>query len=131
MTDTVPWPFPGDTEVDKARRVARDYRGALADIAPDLCARIDAAARRLGQTWIAPQLAILELDDYVPAYQLAEHVGVKVDVIYQWAHRGHITRYGRKGKPLYKVREAVDYHAKLRERRIERHEKRQSGRSVV
>lgn len=40
-TDTVPWPFPGDNELDKARRIARDYRGALQRLAPDLCARMD------------------------------------------------------------------------------------------
>lgn len=127
--EVVPWPIPGDSELDKARRVARDYRNELHRIAPEQCARMDEQARRLGQGWVTPQIAHVDLDDFVRAADLSEMVGVSRDVIYQWAHRGHIARYrDDSGRTVYLVREVVEYHAALRQGRVSRHAKGQSGR---
>lgn len=128
MTGTPPWPWPGDSELEKRERIARDYRNALHAIDPEYCEQIDHAYRRLGHPWITPQLSTLDLNNVVPAWQLADLLGVKPDVIYQWARRGHITPLGPKGRPVYLVRQAVDYQAELRKRRIARHNKEQSGR---
>lgn len=128
MTDVPPWPWPGDSELEKRERIARDYRNALHALDPAYCAQLDNAYRRLGQRWITPELATIDLTAVVPAWHLAEIIGVKPHVIYQWAHRGHITPLGPKGRPVYLVREAIDYHAELRERRIKRHAKNRSGR---
>jgi hypothetical protein len=133
VTDTVPpWPWLGDSELEKRERIARDYRNALHAIDPHYCSELDRAYQRLGHRWINPQVAILDLEAHVPAGQLAELIGVKIDVIYQWAHRGHITKYRNdRAETVYLVGEAVDYHAELRKNRIAREKKRASGRKRI
>lgn len=120
---TVPWPFPGDTDVDKARRVARDYRSALAQHAPDVCAQLDAAAHRLGQTWIAPARTDLDLDTDLPPARLAEHLAgeVTANQISQWGSRDKIPRRtDRHGHTVYRVRDVLDELARQRRARAER-----------
>lgn len=81
---TVPWPFPGDTELDKARRIARDYRAELHRLAPELCARLDDACRRLGQPWITPQRVQFDMDDWITLAQAAELVGRTPRAVRYW-----------------------------------------------
>jgi len=127
MNEVVPWPWPGDTDLEKRERIARDYRNELFRIAPAVCAGMDAAAHRLGQHWITPEQVTFDLEAHVDAATLAEYVGLSIDAIYQWASRGHITRYhDHRGRTVYLVKEAVDYQADLRTKRIEREMKRRS-----
>jgi hypothetical protein len=124
MTDVVPWPFPGDTEVDKARRVAHDYRRELARFAPDLCDRLDEAFHRLGQHWVAPVRAALDLNAQLRAAHLAEYLAGEVTAnrISQWGTRGHINRYtDRDGHTVYRVGDVLDELARQRRARAERH----------
>lgn len=123
MTQAVPWPFPGDTDVDKARRVARDYRGALADVAPDVCAQLDDAARRLGQAWVAPAHADLDLEATLTPARLAEYLAgeVTANQISQWGSRNKIPRrVDRDGHTVYRVRDVLDELARQRRARAER-----------
>lgn len=124
MTDSVPWPFPGDTEVDKARRVARDYRGALARHAPEVCAQLDSAARRLGQNWVAPSRADLDLNAELAPARLAEYLAgeVTANQISQWGSRNKIRRRtDRDGHTVYRVGDVLDELARQRRARAERH----------
>jgi len=73
MTDTVPWPFPGDTELDKVRRVARDHRGALQRIALPTCAPDSTTpptdSAKIGSHPNAPDL---DLDAELPAREMTD-----------------------------------------------------------
>jgi hypothetical protein len=123
MTDTVPWPFPGDTELDKARRIAQDYRRELARLDPDLCRQLDDAARRLGQPWIAPIRADLDLDTKLHPARLAEHLAgqVTANQISQWGTRRRIPRHtDRDGRTVYRVGDVLDELARQRRARAER-----------
>lgn len=46
-----PWPWPADDALTRARTVGREYRARLEQVAPELCAEVDAVVARLGQTW--------------------------------------------------------------------------------
>lgn len=121
--DPIPWPFPGDTELDKARRIAQDYRRELARLDPDLCDQLDAAAHRLGQHWIAPRRADLDLEAKLRPARLAEHLAgqVTANQISQWGTRNRIPRHtDRDGHTVYRVRDILDELARQRRARAER-----------
>lgn len=129
MTDAVPWPWPGDTEVDKARRVAHDYRRELARHDPDMCHRLDQAYQRLGQHWIAPVTATLDLEARLRPARLAEYLAgeVTANQISQWGSRRRIPRRtDRDGRTVYRVGDIVDELARQRRARAER-QSRQSA----
>jgi DNA-binding GntR family transcriptional regulator len=124
VTSAVPWPWPGDTDIDKARRVAHDYRRELARLDPDMCARLDHAYHRLGQHWIAPARADLDLNAEHPPARLAEYLAgeVTANQISQWGTRSRIPRHtDRDGYTVYRVRDVLDYLAEQRRARAERH----------
>lgn len=119
--DLIPWPIPGDSELDKARRIAMDYRNELFRLAPAHCEELDAQARRLGQGWVTPQIAYVDLDSFLSARDMADLLGVAVTTVYQWASRGHLDRNrDRNGRTVYWVRQAVNYQADLRRARADR-----------
>jgi hypothetical protein len=123
MTDVVPWPWPGDTDVDKARRVAHDYRRELARHDPGMCLRLDQAYQRLGQHWIAPVPATLDLEARLRPVRLAEYLAGEVtpNQISQWGTRHRIRRYSdRDGHTVYRVGDIVDELARQRRARAER-----------
>lgn len=123
MTEVVPWMHPGDSELDKARRVAEDYRRELKRLAPDLCAQLDDAARRLGQHWIAPVRQPVDLDLMLRPIHLAEYLKghATANRISQWGTRGNIRRFtDRDGHTVYRVGDVLDYLAQQRRTRAER-----------
>lgn len=46
------WPDPDATALDRARAVARTYRAALTQAAPQQAGILDDAARRVGEGWV-------------------------------------------------------------------------------
>jgi hypothetical protein len=119
----VPWPWPGDTDLDKARRVARDYRRELLRRDPELCHRMDAAARRLGQHWIAPERANLDLEVRLTAADMARHLHGEpsAELIRQWGARTHIPRYtNADGDTVYRLGDILDHLADQRRARADR-----------
>jgi hypothetical protein len=127
-TAEVPWPWPGDTETDKARRICWDYRRELRRLNPELCDRMDAAARRLGQHWVAPQPATLDLNAALPAAEMARYLNheVTADQIRQWGTRHAQGRPGvprltnRRGHTVYRLGDILDHLAQQRRARAER-----------
>lgn len=117
---TVPWPFPGDNEVDKARRVARDYRSALERVAPELCQQLDEAARRLGQRWVTPELIRFELDDYITLAEAAELVYRTTRAVRYWVAGDNpklASIVDRRGVRRVRVRDLIDLERDMRTRR--------------
>lgn len=115
---TKPWPWPGQSSEDKAKQIAKSYRGLAQRIAQGGChdpaadlARLDDEWRSLGITWITPAPpSDIEDDDWLCAADLAQYVGRTPKDIYNWAHRGHILqRTSADGSPEYLVRSVIDY----------------------
>lgn len=113
------WPWPADTQLDRARRIAQSYRDALAQAAPEHCARLDDKARQFGQDWVAPDLVTVDVDELLPAAEVAKLVGVQRQTIYQWAHRKCIPahRDPHSGQARYRVGDVFDHIAATRRRR--------------
>lgn len=117
MTD--PWPWPGDTPLDRARRVARTYRDALRRTDRELCAQLDQRTRDLGQQWIAPTTLAYDLDDQLTADEVAELCQVKPDTVRVWRYRGLPTVDTPDGR-RYRVADVLNYHAQRRHQRSHR-----------
>ncbi|MCP2168120.1 helix-turn-helix domain-containing protein [Goodfellowiella coeruleoviolacea] len=114
-----PWPWPEDSTLDRARRVAGQYRESLSKVDPDECARIDAAVIRLGQGWVVPQPVTADMDDLLTVDQAAEYAGVRLRTIDEWRRRGLVvvtTPDGVRVTP----RALAEYQRSRRERRASR-----------
>jgi hypothetical protein len=123
MTDTVPWIHPGDGPVDKARWIARQYRHELNRLDPDLCRHLDEASRRLGQTWITPELVRFDDDDWITIAEAAELVFRTPRAVRYWTTStppklDSIT--DNKGVKRVRVKDLIDLERDLRERRAGR-----------
>jgi hypothetical protein len=124
----VPWPWPGDTELDKRTRICHDYRRELRRLDPDLCDRMDAAACRLGQHWVAPRPATLDLDSTLSAAEMARYLNheVTADQIRQWGARHAQGKPGiprhtdRHGHTVYRLGDILDHLADQRRTRAAR-----------
>jgi hypothetical protein len=103
------WPWPGDTPLDAARRIARSYRDALQAEAPAVCAYLDAEMDSYGQRWLVEIYPTgsdegYSAKDYPVPYDLHDSLidvgeagrlaGVKPAVVRNWIHRGYRGRDG-------------------------------------
>ena len=113
-----PWPFPEDTPLERARRIAQSFRSALLSVAPDLCAQLEQRAVDLGQHWVRPmEMSVADLDELLSAEQLGEMFTIAPRLVRLWGYRGHIERLGEDGKPLYRLRDVIDHMARTRQKR--------------
>lgn len=113
-----PWPFPADTPLDRARRIAQSYRHALESVDPELCHDLDERAIKVGQGWIRPlEMPVTDLDAVLTAEQLAAMFYLKPRTIRMWGYRGQVPVYGKKGKPEYRLGDVIDHLAKTRRER--------------
>lgn len=92
-----PWPWPVDTALHRARRVARSYRDVLETVDPTACAYLDAEMTRLGQRWILPMATVYSDDDWLTAQLVADHAGVAPKTVYEWKRRGLAPARTREG----------------------------------
>lgn len=101
MTD--PWPWPGDTATERARRIANSL---IALLPPDEAAIHIATAHRLGESWLGARLLTYTPDRAITTEQAAELLSVSRDTIRQWACTPHpddpnrplLPRAGRRGR---------------------------------
>lgn len=93
------WPWPGDTELAKARRVAIAYRTTLHQADLLACEDLDQRMRYWGQWWVLPRPTVY--DDYqaITADLAAELVSRTEPTIRRWAAAEHPTVPGRKLLP--------------------------------
>jgi hypothetical protein len=125
-----PWPWPGDSREDKAKRVALAYRDLIFDITQGHCDDPAAELHRLNLKWAEhgiywhlhrPEL-LIDPDEWMSAPDLAHALDRTRKDIYNWARLGHITqRAGPDGTPEYLVASVLEYHKKLRNRRTATH----------
>lgn len=89
MTDEqLPWPWPHDTALARARRIAQSYRAVLEDVAPEACHELDEQMYRYRVRWLAPSISIYDDDDWLSAEQVADYAGVSLKCAYEWGKRG-------------------------------------------
>lgn len=115
---TSPWPWPGDTQLARARRVAHAYRARLLEAAPDACAELDALMHRWGQAWAIPKLlTVAHADDYVTAAEAADLACCTLDRIRQLRQSGRLPgeRISER-KYRYRVGDIMALGTKTRER---------------
>ncbi|MPZ66188.1 MAG: hypothetical protein GEU83_11965 [Pseudonocardiaceae bacterium] len=111
-----PWPWPADTPLDRARRVARSYRDALADADPDTCSQLDARMTELGQGWVQPKPLLHHDNDLLTATEVADMCDVKVRTVDVWRSRG-LPAVSTPDGTRYRAADVVDYHARKRRQR--------------
>lgn len=126
-----PWPWPGDTPLQRARRIALAYRQHLRAANRGVADALDATARSYGETWVYEQTVTVDRDDMVTTAQAAELAGVGVETIRQWRKRGYISRAGRRehlqvrglspqGWPMFLAAEVLEAAAATRATRLSR-----------
>lgn len=117
-----PWPFPGDTALDRARRIAQSYRAELVAADPAAAGVLDARALAYGETWIVPQLATVDLDDLVTVDEAAELVGKTPAAIHKWITRDKRLEATTDASGRLRVRagDLLDVHAEMRRKRAGR-----------
>lgn len=95
------WPLPGKyRQIDRVKLVAQQYRTALLNLAPDVCAILDDAATEAGEGWVIPPVAIAGPEDIITVPEAAELVGRSIQWVYAWAakDRLHRVKTGDDGK---------------------------------
>lgn len=99
------WPYPADTPLTIARKVAIAYRTHFHTASPALCARVDEAMRAFGQLWVVPT-DVLDGDGMaeITTRDAAEMVGVSVATVRQWACTPHPLRPDELLLPRFKMR---------------------------
>jgi hypothetical protein len=111
------WPFPEDTTLERARKIARSYRALAMAADPTACALLDERATERGQGWVVPSVAAWDLDDVVSVPDLAHLVDVPTGTIRSWMSRGELEkRCMADGSPGCLLRDVVDLAALKRRR---------------
>lgn len=83
-----PWPWSADTKLDRAQRLTRAYREALADESPLRAAAIDEFACTHGETWVVTTPWPYHDNDLLTREQVAEACHVLPDTVIRWHQRG-------------------------------------------
>ena len=110
-----PWPFPEDTQLERARRIAQSYRTAVMTFNPDHCRILDERAVELGQAWVVPlETDVADLDELRTPEQIARILSVMPGTVRKWGERGHIQNLGQKRAPMFRLRDVIDYCANAR-----------------
>lgn len=109
MTD--PWPWPGDTALDRARRIANSLIVLLPEEEREVWA---ARAHAIGETWLGATLLRWTADDIVTTAQAAELVHMRPSTVRKWHSDGHLRAVGR-GR--YRVGDVLDCSAERRRAR--------------
>lgn len=112
------WPFPEDTQLERARRITQSYRTALMSYAPDHCRKLDDRAVELGQAWVRPMESdVTDLDELLTPEQIGQLLSVMPGTVRKWGERGHIENLGQNRAPRYRFGDVIDYCARARQAR--------------
>lgn len=109
------WPFPHDTTLERARKVARSYRTLAFNADPAGCAALDDLAVERGQGWVVPRPTGLDLDDLVGVRDLSHLLDVPEKTLYRWGSEGLLQRrVADDGSLVFLMRDVVELCAKKR-----------------
>lgn len=115
------WPWPGDTPLDRARRIALSYREALYARDPDAGMALDDQSQQWGEHWVSPVVDNIDLEAWVTVDVAASHVGLTAKAVYQWVYNGDLPAKKCNDKRVrVKLIDALDVNRELRQRRASR-----------
>jgi hypothetical protein len=115
------WPWPGDTPLDRARRVALSFRNALYEINPDAAMAIDDQVTEWGELWVVPVVETIDLQELVTIDVAAQHVGLTAKAVYEWVYKDWIEAHkGRDKRLRVRLGEAIELNRNLRVKRANR-----------
>lgn len=114
---TTKWPFPGDSPLIRARKVAWAYRAALAELKPEIADDLDdRLARQWGERWITGTAAYGP-DDWVTSGEAGEILGMSPGRVGQLRVEGRIKGVLEGGKRFkYKVSDVYALSENVRRR---------------
>lgn len=96
------WPWPGDNELTRARKIALAYRMHLRTTNPKLCDALDEAMRAYGQFWVLSDTPVVyEPTQAITADLAAELVSRSEVMIRRWACTPHPEDPGRMLLPRF------------------------------
>lgn len=97
------WPFPDDSSIERARRVAVAYRTALQIADPGTCAQLDERMRYFNQGWVLGQLSTRDDNDLVSGREAAELLSVTPGAIRVYRSRGQLFGHRTASGWMYRV----------------------------
>jgi hypothetical protein len=106
------WPWPGDTSLERARRIACSLLALLPD--PDERAGYIAIARRYGETWLGESLVLHDDTAVVTTAEAADIAHVHPGVIRRWHSEGHLPAVARGRYVVAEVRRCAETKRKTR-----------------
>lgn len=83
------WPYGGDSDVERARKVALMYRQHLRAQSVEVCDQLDRTVVEFGETWAAPHVMGHQPEDAITTAEAAEMAGVTPEMIRHWARLPH------------------------------------------
>ncbi|WP_433731042.1 helix-turn-helix domain-containing protein [Actinoplanes sp. CA-051413] len=85
------WPYPGDSPLVRARRIAHMYRAQLRALNPATGDALDDTAVAFGETWVIEQLVVHQDSDLLPPADAAAYLCVSTDSLRVLRSRGRLT----------------------------------------
>lgn len=108
------WPFPGDSPLDRARRVAASYREAARSAGVEV-ERLDAHFARLGESWAGGVVAVAD-DELLTAAEVEDRLSIPAPRVRQWRARGMLEPAAA-SPTRYRVGDVRQLEAAMRTRR--------------
>lgn len=96
------WPYPGDSPVARARRIAHMYRAQLRALNPDTAGQLDDTAVSFGETWIIERLVVHGDDDLLSPADAASYLCISTDSLRVLRARGRIVGHSVSGTWHYR-----------------------------
>jgi hypothetical protein len=84
------WPYPGDSPIVVARRVAWAYRQRLERADPADCADLDRIMGKLGQHWAIPRPIVTDPAAWISAHDAAELAAVSLATLRNLRRSGRL-----------------------------------------
>lgn len=117
---TPQWPFPEDSAVERARKVAIAYRTTLHELQPEACAKLDERMRYFNQSWVAGFADQWDENDLIPGREVAELLSVTPGAVRHYRLRGHLIGYRTTEGWYYRIADVRAFREKIQGRPVAR-----------
>lgn len=98
------WPFPGDSPLVRARKVAQMYRARLRALSLDACDDCDRTAVGFGEKWVAPRLVHYNDDDLLRPADAADYLCITTTALGLLRARGRLEGVYDEAKRMWRYR---------------------------